>query len=71
MTYGTTHYYTMANERIRQVAEAVQAAGYPLSIAGVEDFCCADWPEGQEHQGWLDAAPIAEIASWVLDYRPD
>lgn len=71
MTYGTTHYYTMTNDRIQQVAEIVQQAGYPLSIAGVADFCCGDWPEGQEHQDWLNVAPVAEIASWVLECRQE
>jgi len=31
-----------------------------------EAFCLADWPEGQEHQDWLNKATAEEIADWAI-----
>lgn len=40
--------------------------GEAVSPDVVADYCCSEsWPEGQEHQDWLDTAPAAEIADWI------
>jgi hypothetical protein len=38
-----------------------------MSDKEIEDFILADWPEGDEHQDWLNESDAEEIASWVGD----
>ena len=56
-----TEYYTMSDERALAIARAI---GGSTTIEDVREFCLADWPEGAEHQRWLDTASIDEIADW-------
>ncbi len=51
---------TQSDERTEQIAAA---AG--LTVTQVRDLALADWPEGDEHQAWLDTAPVPAIASWL------
>lgn len=44
---------------------AAVAAAIGRQYGEVQAVCCADWPEGDEHQRWLEAAPVDEIADWV------
>lgn len=56
----TMNYYTMTTERAEEIA---QLAG--LTTGQVRDYCLTDWPQGEEHQRWLDTAPVGEIAAWI------
>ena len=61
----TGAHYTMSHERIDAVIAAVQA-DYPSATEDdVISVLDGDWPEGREHQEWLNNATIAEIAAWV------
>lgn len=55
-------YYTISDERVAEIV----AADPTLTSAEVLDTATADWNEGDEHQAWLDTAPAAEIAEWVV-----
>lgn len=57
----SAEYYTMTDERAEEIAVL---AG--LTSGQVREVALADWPEGAEHQAWLDSAPVQEIADWVL-----
>lgn len=61
------NHFSMSQERIEEVV----ACDGSLTYAEVEAFCCADWSEGDEHQRWLDTAPAAEIADWVIAGRAE
>lgn len=66
-TTDTTHegtYYTMFVSRAEAVANLIAAD----DLDAVYYYCTdQDWPEGPEHQRWLDSAPAAEIADWILN----
>lgn len=55
-----SEHFTMTNER----AEEIAAVG-GFTVEQVREFCLADWPEGEDHQLWLDTAPADEIAGWI------
>jgi hypothetical protein len=59
-----TEHYTLSDERAARIAAL---AG--LTIEEVRDFALADWPEGEEHQAWLDTANEREIADWIVAGR--
>jgi hypothetical protein len=53
----------MTDDRI----DAVTRATHTVARDGVVEIALdTDWPEGARHQTWLDSAPIAEVANWVL-----
>ena len=37
-----------------------------IDVIKVTDFCTAGWPEGQEHQTWLNQATPEQIAGWII-----
>lgn len=51
-----------------KLAEAVRIVRERKSVelSDVLNYVVADWPNGDEHQEWIDNAPAAEIASWFL-----
>ena len=53
-------YFTLDNKRAEAIAKLAE-----VTTKEVRDYCLADWPEGSEHQNWLNMAPIEEIAIWV------
>lgn len=61
---NTTEHYTMTDERAEQIAQLAE-----LTVTEVRDFALSDWPEGDEHQRWLDTADPQEIADWILAGR--
>ena len=80
----TLEMYTLTPDRLERIVIEIRlfqaAFGPPPSKEGegadlaseeaIRDYCLADWPEGEEHQRWLDTAPIPEIADWVLAGGP-
>lgn len=58
------HYYKLDTAKAFEIARLL---GYqvPEGAEKVAAFCCADWPEGDEHQAWLNTAPAEEIANWM------
>ena len=61
--------YTIDKDAIQAVVSSASGRQYSLTAEEVELFCTADWPEGQEHQDWLDTATPEEIADWVIAGR--
>jgi hypothetical protein len=61
-----TEYYGISDERVQAIAHD---AG--MAPEDVRAYCTADWPEGQEHQDWLDTASTREIATWCIQGRHD
>lgn len=54
-----TEYFRIDDERVQAIA-----ADANMTPEAVREYCTADWPEGQEHQDWLDTASVHEIATW-------
>ena len=67
-TRVTSDHYSISRERLAAVVAALATArpNQPSRLGPISDFLLADWPEGAEHQTWLDTAPAAEIADWYL-----
>lgn len=62
-------YYEMDDARVKEVTVLVRDFRC-MSEADVAEFCLADWPEGTEHQEWLDTAPVQNIADWIITSCP-
>lgn len=58
-------HYTINQDKLAEVV-AIIRGHRTMGVSEVEAFCLADWPEGEEHQHWLDNAPASEIADWVI-----
>jgi len=61
-----SEYYTIDSEKLAAITASVQQKIPRMTESHVREYCLADWPEGQEHQDWLDSAPVSEIADWVV-----
>ncbi len=58
--------YTIDSEKLTEVTEIINSDTDPRATeADVETHITDDWPEGQEHQDWIDSADAQEIADWV------
>lgn len=60
----TSSYFEIDEDKMHEVGKIIAANGinYRKAVA----FVLADWPEGQEHQAWLNKANAQEIADWVV-----
>jgi len=61
--------YQINNQKLEQVVSEFQA--HPQGDAGatsydIESHICSDWPEGQEHQDWIDESNPDEIVDWLV-----
>ena len=63
---AVSEYYSVDSEKLSAITASVQQRIPRMTESHVREYCLADWPEGQEHQAWLDSASVAEIADWVL-----
>ena len=54
-----TH-FTIDAEKAEEIADLL---GWTADE--VKEVCLADWPEGEQHQQWLNTAPVQEIADWI------
>ena len=57
--------YTIDREKLEAVVNVYSESEPNVSTADVEAYICGDWPEGQEHQDWIDSADPQEIADWI------
>jgi hypothetical protein len=58
--------YHIDSDKLQQVIDIYTDEYEPkASNEDIEGFILADWPEGQEHQDWLDTADTREIADWI------
>lgn len=53
-------HYSIYESRLLEIAEAAH-----ISEDEAFDFVLADWPEGREHQDWIDNEDTEVIAAWV------
>jgi len=56
----TTTLYEKAARRVAAIFPDDEAA---------QEFCLADWPDGEEHWRWLLTADRSEIEDWVAAGR--
>ena len=58
--------YTIDEEKLERVTEIISSEVEPgVTEDIIEDHICGDWPEGQEHQDWIDDGDAREIADWL------
>jgi len=57
--------YHIDAERLESIVNAYAEYEPNVSTADVEATLLYDWPEGQEHQDWLDTADPQEVADWL------
>ncbi len=62
MNTTTGYGFTMSLARLQAVADLLQRP-----LRRVQAACLYDWPAGEEHQRWLDTAPLPEIADWAAE----
>lgn len=60
-----SEYYHISSIKLLQINEYAKGAGH--TDEEIKDYVLADWPEGQEHQDWLDRATVQEIGNWVCE----
>ena len=58
--------FAIADDKLQRIIELVREFLPSQPDAAIEAFCLADWPEGQEHQDWLNKATAEEIADWAI-----
>lgn len=58
--------YTISRDKVQAIVANAATHGHVFSEQEIEDFCTAGWPEGDEHQKWLDTASVEEIADWCI-----
>ena len=62
--------YTIDTTKLEQVVSEFQAhpQGDPIAtVHDVESHICYDWPEGQEHQDWIDESDVSDIVDWLVN----
>lgn len=58
--------YTIEDSKLNKVVEIINQNTDPAATEElIGDVCLYDWPEGREHQEWLDSASPEEIANWI------
>lgn len=58
--------YTISRDRVNAVLATDIAKRHHLTYEQVYDFCTADWPEGEDHQLWLESASPEALAEWIV-----
>ena len=71
-----SEYFTVAPDTLAAVVALVQeqyldTLPHAIELDVTDILTGIDWPEGAEHQAWLDTAPVAEIAGWVASVYAD
>lgn len=58
--------YKIDDEKLAEVA-CIFNDGRVMKVTAdaIKDIICDDWPQGQEHQDWIDKASAEEIADWL------
>lgn len=57
--------YHIDADRLEDIVNAYAEYEPGVATEDVEATLLYDWPEGQEHQDWLDTADVQEIADWL------
>jgi len=60
--------FTMSAERWEALKETfggeIETGSYIHDVV-----LCYEWPNADDHQEWLNTAPVAEILDWALSIR--
>lgn len=59
--------FTIDMYKMERIVAVVHATRPEVDFEHIRNYVLADWPEGEEHQKWLDTAEDAEIAGWVIE----
>lgn len=59
--------FSISDDRLKKVLKIVRGRSGRISKGTAERILGADYPEGDEHQEWLNEAPVHEIADWIID----
>ena len=57
--------YIISAEKLQAIVDAYSEYEPNVHSDDVEKTLTYDWPEGEEHQEWLDTADPQEIADWL------
>jgi len=58
--------YSISRDKLQEVVAIFNADnGVTASEEKIKSVLCYDWPQGQEHQDWLDTANAQEISNWL------
>lgn len=64
-----TH-YTITDEKLDEITAIFRRETDPAATeATVKSAILADWPEGQDHQEWIDSATAQQIADWIATFH--
>lgn len=58
-------YFKMNSDRLDTVVRLIQDAHPKATEDEIKAIVFADWENADEHQQWLDEAPIVDIANWA------
>ena len=58
-------FFDLSKLDVEEITRLVQQHSPWATRHQIEKFIGADWPEGEEHQEWLNGASAQEIADWV------
>jgi hypothetical protein len=62
-------HFKIDGDKLAKVTEIFNRDTDPAATEDlVEAEICADWNEGDEHQGWVDNADPSEIADWLATF---
>ena len=62
-------YYTIDEGKLARVVALFNAQADSRATDDlIRGEICADWHEGDEHQGWIDSAEPQEIADWLATF---
>jgi hypothetical protein len=61
--------FTIDADKLHRVTDIMNRDTDPAATEElIESEICADWNEGDEHQGWIDKASPEEIADWLASF---
>lgn len=61
--------YTINNDKLNEVVTIFNTENTVQIDAGeAQGHLLYDWDEGMEHQEWMDEAPAAQIADWLVQF---
>ncbi len=66
---ATSNYYHINDSKLNHIVVLVRRDLPGLTAAEITDYMLADWPEGEDHQGWLNHGIDTDIADWVVAGR--
>ena len=60
--------FKISNEKLENITRQFNKVDPAATPEVVESELCADWHNSEEHQDWLDNAPVHEIVDWLASF---